>query len=394
MGTGRIPVREQQSEKQIEVVGAGAAGLVAAINLARAGYGVRVYEASPTVGHRFHGDFQGLENWSSIEDVTVLLERLGIYGEPHRDFILRPYNEIEVFDANLNRTVVNSKRAMFYLVERGDGPACLDRRLLEIAREAGVRVVFNTRVERLGKGGIIGIGPRAADAIARGLVFKTTMEDKAAAILDDSLAPKGYAYLLVHKGKGTMATCMFREFRTERQCFERTVETFRKVFPALRMTDEVEFGGYGNFFFGRPVYENGKYYIGEAAGFQDCLWGFGMRYAFVSGWLAARSIIEGGASAPLLYVSLLRDELVGMHRTSLANRFLFERLGNRGYNHFIKKLAEGEPVEFLRKQYNPSFLKRILFPVASWRFKSRLVDKGCHTEDCTCVWCRCRKEPC
>ena len=53
--------------KEIEIIGAGPAGLVAAINLAKADYKVAVYEEKPDVGHRFHGDFQGLENWSSEE---------------------------------------------------------------------------------------------------------------------------------------------------------------------------------------------------------------------------------------------------------------------------------------------------------------------------------------
>ena len=46
--------------KKIEIVGAGPAGLVAAINLARADFKVTIYEEKPDVGHRFHGDFQGL----------------------------------------------------------------------------------------------------------------------------------------------------------------------------------------------------------------------------------------------------------------------------------------------------------------------------------------------
>ncbi|MBI5892882.1 MAG: NAD(P)-binding protein [Deltaproteobacteria bacterium] len=44
--------------KEIEIVGAGPAGIVAAINLAKAGCKVTVYEEKSEVGHRFHGDFQ------------------------------------------------------------------------------------------------------------------------------------------------------------------------------------------------------------------------------------------------------------------------------------------------------------------------------------------------
>lgn len=369
--------------KKTEIVGSGPAGLVAAINLARAGYKVTIYEEKPDVGHRFHGDFQGLENWGSEEDAAVLLERLGI----QINHICHPYNELTVFDADLNKRIIRSQRPLFYLVQRGNAPSCLDYGLMEQATRSGVEIVFNKRVDKLEKGGIIGIGPRAADAIAKGIIFNTNMEDIAAAILDDRLAPKGYAYLLIHKNKATMATCMFKDFTGERGCFERTVETFKKVFPSLDITDAKEFGGYGNFFFGKPAFENGKYYIGEAAGLQDCLWGFGMRYAFVSGFLAARAIIEDKD-----YEALVKENLIPMQRASLVNRFIFEMLGNNGYRHYINYLARGNAMEKVRRQYNPSFLKTLLYPVASWRYKSRLVDRGCHGEGCACVWCRCRKE--
>lgn len=381
-----------KTKREIEIVGAGPASLVAAINLANAGCRVTVYEEKPDVGHRFHGDFQGLENWSSKEEVTDFLERLGINNKLYKKFICQPYNEISVYDANLTKTVLSSKRAFFYLVQRGDNPDSLDSVLLKIAREAGARIVFNKRVDKLNnleKGGIIGVGPRAADVIAKGVLFKTTMEDTAAVILDDRLAPKGYAYLLVYDGRATMATCMFREFKQERECFERTVEAFRRVLPSLDMLDEREFGGYGNYFFDKPVYENGKYYIGEAAGLQDCLWGFGMRYAMLSGYLAADCFIDGRD-----YAALLKSELLPIQRVSLVNRFIFERLGNKGYGSFLRWLTKGDVIDKIERQYNPSFLKTLVYPLARWRYKSRLVNKGCHGEGCACVWCRCRKEVC
>jgi flavin-dependent dehydrogenase len=65
-------------DRPVEIVGAGPAGLVAALTLARNGYRAVVHELRPDVGHRFHGDFQGLENWSTKEDVIDLLGRMGI----------------------------------------------------------------------------------------------------------------------------------------------------------------------------------------------------------------------------------------------------------------------------------------------------------------------------
>jgi len=372
---------------RIEIVGAGPSGLVAAISLARAGCNITVYEEKSEVGHRFHGDFQGLENWSSEEDVTTILERLGIYNKLYLNYICQPYNKLIVFDSNLKETVFHSERPFFYLVQRGSRTGCLDYGLMKMAEDAGVNIVFNQRIDKEEKPAIIGIGPRAADAIAKGIIFNTTMEDTAAAILDDTLAPKGYSYLLIHKNKATMATCMFRDFKKEREYFEKTVATFKKVFPKLNITDATEFGGYGNFFFDKPAFENNRYYVGEAAGLQDCLFGFGMRYAITSGYLAAKSIIEDKDYAALLSMGLLP-----LQKASLVNRFLFERLGNKSYRYFIEWIAKGNTIEKIRKQYNPSIFKNILYPIAGWTYKSRLIDKGCHGKDCACVWCRCRKE--
>ncbi len=372
-------------KKKVEIVGSGPAGLTAAINLARAGFKVTVYEKNQDVGNRFHGDFQGIENWSTEENVLIFLERIGL-SLRDAGLICRPYSAITAFDSGLNPTVMRSGEPFFYLVMRGGGSGSLDRWLLNTALEAGAEVIFNKRVDKLEDGGIVAIGPMAADAIAKGIVFDTDMEDIAAAILDDRIAPKGYAYLLVNEGRATLATCMFKEFKREGECFEASKEAFRKAFPRLQIKGEKEFGGYGNFFFGKPAYENGRCYAGESAGLQDCLWGFGLRYAMVSGYLAAKSIIEGRE-----YASLVKKELLPWQRTSLVNRFLFERLGNRGYAYVINVLGRRDAVGEIRRQYAGPFWKRVMYPLARWNYRSRLIDRGCHGEDCACVWCRCGK---
>lgn len=62
--------------KKISIIGAGPSGLVAAINLAKAGYNVHVHEKNKDVGMRFDDDFQGLENWTSEEDISESLKKM------------------------------------------------------------------------------------------------------------------------------------------------------------------------------------------------------------------------------------------------------------------------------------------------------------------------------
>jgi hypothetical protein len=103
------------------------------------------------------------------------------------------------------------------MVERGTGEQSLDSALLRQALAAGVEGRFGSRVEHLNGTGILAAGPQAADAIAVGYHFDTDMRDGFWLVLDDDVAPLGYAYLLVMDGRGTVKSCMFSAFRQQKQ---------------------------------------------------------------------------------------------------------------------------------------------------------------------------------
>jgi flavin-dependent dehydrogenase len=370
------------SKNDIQVIGAGPAGLVAAINLAQAGFAVTIHEAASRVGHRFNGDFQGIENWTTQDDVREFLISLRV----HVNFRFEPYMGGIFFSPSSERREIRTRQPLFYLVERGGREGCLDFGLLRQAEAAGVRVVLNARNWQVDHAGVIGVGPRAADVIAKGIVFDTDIKDEAYAIVDDRIAPKGYAYLLTNQGRATLATVIYRDFRNESNYFEKTMETFRKLVP-MQMRNVREFGGYGNYFLRPTAIEGKKLYLGESAGFQDALFGFGMRYAMASGFLAAQSIIHGTN-----YDDLWKQKLLPLLRTSLANRLIYELLRNSGYEFIFKRIATRADLrETLRKQYNRSLLKVGLFPVALFLGnvlkRMKIDDKSCHHENCRCVWC-------
>src|SRR5215211_9091382 len=62
----------------IRILGAGPAGLTAAITLARAGRSVTVYERASDVGTRHHGDYEAIENWTTHDDLYSELATWGL----------------------------------------------------------------------------------------------------------------------------------------------------------------------------------------------------------------------------------------------------------------------------------------------------------------------------
>lgn len=371
------------SHEEFRIVGAGPAGLAAAITLARAGRRVVVHEAAAEVGSRFQGDHQGLENWTTEND--VLDDWRG--HEIACNFAATPCREGVAFDASGARYEIRSDFPLFYMIERGPGPGTLDSALLVQAQESGVEVRFNSRVRQIEGHGILGAGPRAADAIAVGFHFETSMPDGWWVICDDDLAPQGYAYLLVTNGRRTVKSCMFSGFKRESEYVAQTVDRFRKL-VGLEMKNPQPHGGAGNFRIPGSAYSGQHPMVGEQAGFQDTLWGFGMRFAVISGILAARSLLDGSN-----YDARWREALNPLLRAAVVNRAVYGVLGNVGYSRFLRKVSQSNDVRgFVRRYYGPSWLKRLLYPWARLRVQSRRHDVSCNHVDCTCVWCRCGGE--
>lgn len=367
------------TDDPIQVAGAGPAGLTAAIVLAQAGRQVIVHEAQAEVGSRFGRDFQGLENWSTAEDVLALMQQDGL----DTCFTALPCHDGTVYDPWDNAYGIHSEQPLYYMIERGPGPGSLDSALLAQARALGVEVRFRSRLKELRGPGILAAGPRAADAIAVGYHFDTDMADGFWAICDDTLAPKGYAYLLVMGGRGTLKTCMFADFKNEKVYVERSLEAFQRL-TGVQMQNPVPHGGAGNFRIPQSAYSGRHPLVGEQAGFQDTLWGFGIRLAMASGRLAAQSLLTGEN-----YDTLWRRELLLQMETSVVNRALYSLVGNRGYRWFLRRLSSRKDIRrSLRRQYQSSWPKRVLLPWANGRYQSQRRDVSCNHVDCYCVWCR------
>lgn len=366
------------SATDLEIVGAGPSGLSAALAARACGAMVTVHEKRADVGARFHGDFQGLENWTSSTDVLAELEHIGI----RTDFGHTPVYEIVCFDPNGAAHSLQSPTPIFYLVRRGREAGTLDQALKKQALEAGVTLQFGKRRRQITNGGVVAEGPHRADVIAAGYVFETDMANGCYAAVSDRLAPAGYSYLLIDQGRGTVATCLFDRFHDERQYLAATVDFFERE-VGLRWRNARRFGGSGNYQSVQNAVVGERCYVGEAAGFQDALFGFGLRYALISGHLAGRA---GGAGEA--YDRGWRARLQGLNAASVCNRRLYRRLGDRGRRWLLEQAVAGrDPRQVLQRIYAPARWKSA---IAGWRSGRPLLRERARS-DCDCTWCRCRK---
>ena len=106
--------------------------------------------------------------------------------------------------------------------------------------------------------------------------------------------------------------------------------------------------------------------VGEAGGFQDFLWGFGIRHALHTGQLAARALDKG-----INYEQLVKSEIRPLVRASLFNRAFYEWAGNRTYRIVLRYFASLPNLgKYMRGLYRGLPLERILWPLVKRRYHS------------------------
>ncbi len=222
-----------------------------------------------------------------------------------------------------------------------------------------LRFADRVRPEELSGSVIVARGPRHAQAVVAGIVADAPYPDQIVAIASDALAPTCYAYCVVWQDRATLAVALADRFPEAWPRFEGA----RAAFAALglsRFSNEHRFGGRASISLALPLEQDGRLYVGEAAGLQDYFLGFGLRYAVLSGHLAARSLLTGQS-----YVELIARELHPNLRVGFVNRLLYNHLGDRGYRWFIQWAARAADVRArARRVYALTPLHRALWPLA------------------------------
>lgn len=339
-----MPLPKLEFPGPVRIAGAGPSGLAAAIGLAQAGWRTEVHEQRDRVGARWKRGLQILENFSEEEDVLAFLDRSGIRAA----FWRSPIHELTLWAGRKKSHRFTSAQPLGYFVRRGSEPGQVDRGLLDAARAAGADVRFGSRLAP-GEAHVRATGPRRVNGIGKEVTFKTPLSDRMTVILDPQLAPGGYAYLFIVDGEATMGMAILSGYRKVDELYARTVERFKEI-EGVDPTGGEEAVLVANFFLKPGLGSGGVIWAGEAAGFQDYLFGFGIRYALTSGVLAARSI-----SGNLEYNNLWKSALQGKQKVSLWNRFLYEK-GGPWVPALLIGMARrsGDLRGFLRRFYAPA----------------------------------------
>jgi flavin-dependent dehydrogenase len=347
----------------IRIKGGGISGLCAAINLVKSGYAVDVYEKRDDCGKRFHGDLEGFENWSSKDDVFEELKSCNI----KINFDCFPSNF--VYMTNGKDVLKNTfDKPMFYLVKRGAVEKSLDIGLKNQAIENGVNIHFNKNVSD-DEVDIIstGVSGKKCIAVAKGVTFNTESDNIAVAIISQNTSNKGYSYLLINNGLGTICTVNFSTEGLDLNLYLKNTKNLVKKLFDVDIRNEKKAGGIGCFHLKPRLIENKKIFTGEAAGLQDFLWGFGMRYAVNSGYLAAKSIIEN-----IDYAELIKEKLLGRINTSIVNRYIIELIGDRFNRYLIWRAKRNKKwMNLLYSGYNPTILSNFILPIARWNLQQK-----------------------
>ena len=345
----------------IHIAGAGLAGLSAAIGLARRGHRVEVFEKNADSGAARHSDWDAIENWTTEADMLALLGDWGIAPS----FEHRSKLDFEVYDNDGVRYPVTTPRPFFYLLKRGPDRGSVEQELKRQALDYGVAIHYGQPRERKEVDIWAAGSQHGGFFLGVGMTFRTNHPDLVLGLVSTHAAPKAYAYLVIVDGEGTLSVVLTRDFKQARAYLNRSIAIFRKAkqfnMDEIKMTSG--FGGLASAFWqpaSRPIV------VGEAAGFQDFLWGFGIRYALFSGHLAARALDEG-----LDYEALVEREIRPLVRSSMVNRTLYDWAGDRIYRALIRRFSATPNLpQLTRRWYRGLAFRHLIWPIAQRRYRT------------------------
>ncbi len=327
-------------------------GLAAAVRLAEAGRPVEVLEAGHGIGSPAGPHTEGLRNYGKVD----ALEELKAAGLAVPTF------------ATAHTTIRRSRHHMnvlrgpaYYLITRGDRQGCLDRWLFERATRAGAHVRFDERAD-LDEVDIVAAGRPTGRLSLYSVGYTFTREGSPMddgtlyALLDNDVAPGGYFAIAPGPAAHSLYTVAWTDLDPaslrRRVAAAEGLPWVRELLGSSRRVADIEGGAY---FAEDPIAEAvspaGALRVGEAAGFQDPIAGYGVRYALLTGALAARSLLEGQD-----YRSLLRETFGTEFQEAYAFRRQLDRATNEDMDRLVGSMGPGMDLAAYRQHRSSRLL--------------------------------------
>ncbi len=319
----------------ININGAGISGLTAGLNLATEGYDVNIYEKEDEVGGSMVENAQMLPNWMSRNDIINYLESFNVEIDPAEEV-----RQAEVFFGDKKILVRGEDKPFGYTVLRG-GENSLEKRLANQFRDVGGTIRTGETCENPD---IIATGSKKPHAIVYGEVFEGDFNpERVKAFFSSEITPKSYYYFYPHsEDRASIVVTGVKKWGFKpKKAFEKLLESEKLVEKGIEVGDKIDsFGAFANCFIPEKAEINGSLLVGEAAGFQDYLTGFGMKFAFESGYLSARSIIDDSD-----YEKLWRKKMYPDLKKAQYARDLYNITGENGISKAFGKNEEQETTE-------------------------------------------------
>jgi flavin-dependent dehydrogenase len=325
------------------ILGAGPAGLCAAINLCRAGEKATVHERHGAVGMRFHANLQGLRYL--YMPPGEFIQKLGVNAKVKFSYFPRAIIVTRKRKVELDC----SGTSLMPFVVRGsggeEGKNSLDAALFSEAEKLGVEFEFNSRAKE-GDTDIVATGSKGEPCqAALGSVFENSdfPRDCQLVMFDDRYSPRGwYSYILpVGRDEVEFVTCVSKPYIPRlAHLHEKAMGERKEISDVVGGRKKVaSFAGSASARIPKSAFVGRKYYVGEAAGFQDPYMGFGIAYALRSGHLAARAILSGGKES---YDALWKREFGYYLRKDAAYRLVMEVAGDSAAELMMSKYKDGQ----------------------------------------------------
>jgi len=345
------------AKHKIKILGAGVSGLTCAINLAKQGFEVEIYEKCSRIGEHYKENPQMLPNWFTKQDVIEEMKECGIKVNWKNRI-----NQVEIYLKNQRVVIYGKDRAVGYTVLRG-GERSFERDLEEQARAVGVKIITDFKGDI--RADVIATGVSKILTVGYGQVFKGSFDaEKVKVVFNLEWCPSvGYCYFFPHD-RNTVTIKTSKTLKDKEVDVKKNLEEFKAEYLGEQIKQEnflYDFGTKRSFYIPKTAKtKNGALILGEAAGFQDELFRFGMRYAVISGFLAARSIIDDLNYDKLWKTRFMRE----FKRTARVQR-IFTEFKRKGMSSIPDNLNIHIEIERFKKIWlSPAFYLGIsLFPV-------------------------------